>query len=951
MSSLAFNYKEMIRKVRLGGLLLVLAVPLLSSWITSNPEDPKLIKGKLKNGMTYYIYPNDFPKNEAVYRLFVKSGSVLENENQRGLAHFLEHMAFNGTMHYPNETLIRYLESNGAKFGKDVNAHTSYNETVYKLQLPTSDKKLVDQTMTILSDWAGGLTLDSVEIEQERGVIMSEWFSTKKGNEIVQQAFLSKLLNGSRFEDRKVIGDTSVIKHFKRQEIVDYYHQWYDPQFMAVAVVGDVSVAEIEAMIQAKFEDIPSKRGNKINTYNIANYKKRNFEHILDPEGTKADLSLIQLFKKDGPVNTEKDYESYLRRNLLNQLIKRRFANLSFDNPAYKKASMQFSGFLNTKKVGLASVEINPERPEQSIMDFAIHMEQMLQHGFLDNEIKTVKTSYGKALARKLERKAPVASAALMEEVYNDFYKDQKMISAEAEYAWYKAVVDRIDAKSLTKELRSVVQPKKIQYQLTSYPKVDRLLPSQERVYTIFDSLSKARVPQYHLSVQEHDKLLDKTPEAGTLLKTTVVPEIKSTVYELSNGARVIVKKPEVSDSKLTISGFRKGGMYALDSADYLTAQYVTNVAALSGAGNLSRASLAQYLNGKSASMRFLIDKTRSGIAGSADLKDVETLFQLLYLRWTSPRVDAKNFNLIKEKAKEKYRTAIKTDANIFQLELGEMLNGKDYTNREINESIVESELKESRILPVFNKMYGNANGYTFVLSTDLDEDVLEELILTYLGGLPSGEVDTSYVYQRPVVQEQAVRFERAVSDSPKATVSLITQKNSISDPIEIYNLKSDILAAVVRMKLQATLRERMGMIYSASVSASATPYPAVLSRQSISFNCDPKNVDILIRAAQQELEKVASDPGYFEKELADIKSNQLKEMEINKQKDSFWSTYIRNTLFYNVGNWNYINDFERILNSITAEDIAKLCNADYIGSKTAIQAVMLPKVGSEKSN
>lgn len=941
----------MIRKVRLGGLLLVLAVPIMSSWVSNNPEDPKLIKGKLKNGMTYYIYPNDFPKNEAVYRLFVKSGSVLENENQRGLAHFLEHMAFNGTTHFPNETLIRYLESNGAKFGKDVNAHTSYNETVYKLQLPTSDKHLVDQTMTILSDWAGGLTLDSTEIEQERGVIMSEWFSTKKGNEVVQQAFLSKLLNGSRFADRKVIGDTAVIQNFKRQEIVDYYHQWYDPQFMAVAVVGDVSAPEIEAMIRAKFEGIPSKKDNKITTYDIANYNKRSFERILDPEGTKADLSLIQLFKKDGPVNTEKDYESYLRRNLLNQLIKRRLANLTFENPAYKSASMQFSGFLNTKKVGLASVQINPEKPEKSIVDFATHLEQMLQYGFLDKEIEAVKTSYGKSLQRKLERKAPVASASLMEEIYNDFYKDQKMIGTGSEYAWYKSTVDRIDAKSLRKELRSVMQSKKIQYQLTSYPKVDNVLPSQERIYAIFDSLSKAKVSPYHLAIQEHDQLLDETPVAGTLVRTTVVSEIKSTVYELSNGVRVIIKKPEVRDSKLTITGFRKGGMYALDSTDYLTAQYATNVAALSGAGQLSRESLAQYLNGNSASMRFLIDKTRSGIAGSADLKDAETLFQLLYLRWTSPRVDAKNFNLIKEKAKESYRTAIKTDANIYQRELGQMLNGSDYTNREINEFIVENELNESRILPVFNKMYGNANGYTFVLSTDLEEEALKELILTYLGGLPSGQVDSSYIYERPVVQNQVVRFERAASDAPKATVSLITQKNYISEPIELYNLKSDILSAVLRMKLQATLRERMGMIYSASVSSSATPYPDALSRQSISFNCDPKNVDVLIDATKQELAKVASDPAYFEKELTDIKSNQLKEMRINKQKDSFWSTYIRNSLFYNVGNWDYISNFDTILGDITAQDIAKLCKEDYIDSKIAIQAILLPKVATTKSN
>ncbi len=270
-------------------------------------QSSKLIKGRLENGLTYYVYPNNYPKGEAVYRLFIKSGSLYENEDQRGLAHFLEHMAFNGTTHFPGNTLIKYLESKGAKFGTDFNAHTSMNETVYKLQLPSSELSFIDTTLMILSEWAGGLALDSLQIEEERGVILSEWLLQTGPKYDAQNAFLMELLNNSRYSQRKTIGDTAVIRHFTHTQLRDYYKKWYDPALMAVAVAGDVDPRKTEQLIAKRFSGLKSSLKAPVPEYRIENYADVRVKKLSHEALDKIELSVIQLLDLPAPVKTEKD--------------------------------------------------------------------------------------------------------------------------------------------------------------------------------------------------------------------------------------------------------------------------------------------------------------------------------------------------------------------------------------------------------------------------------------------------------------------------------------------------------------------------------------------------------------------------------------------------------------------------------------------------------------------
>lgn len=905
--------------------------------------DSKLVKGKLNNGMTYYIYPNDYPKGEAVFRLFIKSGSVFEEDTQKGLAHFLEHMAFNGTKNFPGNAIVKYLESKGAKFGKDLNAHTSFNETVYKLQLPTSDKAFVDSALMILADWAGGLLLDSLEIDKERGVIYSEWLSKTGPEKEIQEAFLMDILNNSRYKDRIVIGDTAVIMNFPHKVLRDYYQKWYHPSLMAIAVSGDVDVKEMEKNIKKKFSAIVKPAIEEAPVYGIPDYEKENAKILVHESLSKIEFNRMQLLPLLPAVVEESDYPAYLRQVIVNRLMKARLSSLTFENQPYSNPSVSISGFLNTKGILLASAELIPNKIDTGITTFTYHLEQMFRYGFINSEISKVKKSYLSSLERSVKSKNPVLSESFMNQLYSDFYKGDAMISPAAEYKLARKYISNIDSTSIVEYFKATVDNSKTHYLMSAFSKVKEELPDSAELLALTRTARESNVTPFKKDYYIPENLLENEPKAGKINEAEQLPDIKSVKLKLSNGSTVIFKRSETKKSQLTISGFRKGGQYSLNPEDYVSSLYAGGIISLSGAGEFSRDALNHYLAGNTASVRFLIDKTRSGLAGNADLKDKETLFKLLYLKWTEPRVDTALYNQTREKAIENYLTANKTDVEKFNEELSYLMVGKNYTNRELTDSLIINELSMEKFLPVFNKVYGSAEGYTFIITADCELQEVKPLIEKYLGGLPSGKSNTAYIFKGPEIPQEYVAFEKKVNDSPKATVMMVFQNQKVEGSMNLNDLKNDMAKDVLRVKLLGELREKLGMVYSVGVSSGSTKHPSKLNRRSVSFSCLPENVDLLCNKTMEQITDMVNNPSGFEQELKDVKTNLVKAIMLDKQKDSFWSTYIRNSIFNGDTNWSFIKNYEDIVNSITTKDIAAIFEEAYLKTP-AIKAVMYPK-------
>ena len=886
--------------------------------------DPKLLTGKLANGLTYYIYPNDNPKGEAVYRLFIKTGSLMEEDRQRGLAHFLEHMAFNGTRHFPGDGIVKFLESKGAKFGKDLNAHTSFTETVYKLQLPTTDKALVDSTLTILADWADGLRFDPAEVEKERGVILSEWLS-RGGNKVDNnKRLLYELLNGSKYARRLTIGDTAIIRHFKVKDIRDYYEQWYDPSLMAIAVVGDIDTKAMLKLIKAKFAGLKSvKSGVVTHREPIPPYRTDAAMIAIDSTATKIELDLLQLLPFPGSVGTAQDYKPYLERSILNRLTRQRFNALSFTNPAYSDGSMQYSSFLNTAGITDGSVELVDGKIREGIADYMRHRQQLLRYGFTAAEIARVKKSLLRAMQNRVKSKQPPRSGDLMDEIYADFYNGNRLVSKANELALMERYLPEIDSLSLLHSLQRVFQTAPTHYLLRGGTMISDEIADSVALLELFRQAAQAPVERYYRHIDIPDELVSLQPQQH-IISEKPIPEIGAVDLRLDNGVRVIFKPSPTDKDHIMVSGFRPGGQYAIDSLHYYTGLFSGNAVALSGAGAFSRDALSYFLTGNSASARLLVDKLRTGVFATSRLEDMETMFQLLYLKWTQARLDTATAELLRDKLIESYRTTKKTPEQIFGQQVGWLLNGRNYTNAEITDTLVTELVKTDDMLPLFNRFFGTADGYTFIVMGDCTLDDIRTYVSTYLGGLPGGTYEMPWLMNHRDIPHTPQRFIRHTGTKERANVMLVYQTDKPLGGYHETDIKGDIMSAVLRSMLLKRLREDMGKVYSVSVSASTTPYPSYLSRATIAFSCHPDDVDTLIRATEAELDLLYTQPGLFATVVEDVKKNLIKDHRLQIQQTASWSAWIRNAVYYRQEDWTAVTRYDDRVNAVTPTDVAE---------------------------
>ncbi|MGN7783325.1 M16 family metallopeptidase [Niabella sp. 22666] len=900
-----------------------------------------LKKGVLPNGLTYYIYPNSYPKGEAVYRLFVKVGSVQETEQQRGLAHFLEHIAFNGTRHFPGNSLVKFLESKGAKFGKDLNAHTSYNETVYKLKLPSNSAGMVDSTITILADWANDMLLDSSQIEDERGVVLSEWLSKTGAQQDANNSLLTEILNGSHYADRRTIGDTGVIKNFKRKELQYFYQKWYRPDLMAVAIVGDINPDEIEKLITKKMGAIPGRPATEIREYPIPDYADTKATIVTHPSLKKAELNFIQLLPKPAAINTEKAYTDYLRRTLINRLFKARLAALSFSSQDYENGSVSISNFINTKSMLYASAGLVQDKMQQSINSFVQHLEQLYQFGFTTQEIDKAKKIYSKQLLRRSQSLTPVVSEDIMNELYSDYYGGNTFVSPAEEYRLYEKYATAIDSLSIRQQLCQLVKSSPTHYLLTAPDK--NTIKTEQELLRIIDEARKPTPVPFKTSVNLIHELMDELPAAGKVINIEKIDKIGATILKLSNGVTLIYKPLITGKNRINLSAFKPGGLYALDSADYVNGLFAANIISLSGVSRYTREELSHYLAGNSASARFLIEKTRSGIVGSSTLEDAETLFQLLYLRSTAAKVDTAIFNSTRDVTLQSYRNKKTTPETLFADSLNFLLNGKNYITRGLTTNDITEKLQAGKLLPIYNRFFNNANGYTYVIMSDTSLSALMPFIERYIASIPHKANSTlPYRYKGGNIRTDSTSYIRNNGSGIRASVSLVFQSIKLPKDYSGYELNSTIVEGILKMKLNSVIREQLGLVYSVGVATSSALHPSPLSRSSITFTCLPGNVDLIIKNIKEILQEMATHPEGYQNELDNVKKNLIKEWQLNQQRDLYWSTAIRNNYYNNLKTFDHLVFYTEAVNQFTPASIPGVIKQNF-NSDSMVKAVLLP--------
>ncbi|MGB7843262.1 MAG: insulinase family protein, partial [Salinimicrobium sp.] len=800
-----------------------------------------------------------------------------------------------------------------------------------------------------LSDWSDGILLEGEEIEKERGVVLAEWLSKQSPRRDSSLIFLKALLNESRYTDRTVIGDTATLKSFNHQQLKDFYEKWYDPSLMAVAIAGDVNVAAVEKSLIEEFSGQGTSRPH-LKNYEIADFKTDKVSIHTDQWAKKTELDVIQLIPPFRDIQTEDDYLDYLTRNLMSRLISERFSNLSFDNPPYIEAGISIGNFLPAKAVHIASVEVDNDSIKKGLEQFFQDSQQIYRYGFTTAEIDKIKKSYLQNMEEEVSKKEDPSPGLMIQEIHKDFFNNNIIISKESELDLLKKYLPQLDSVAFVKAINAYNQPKATHFLLRANEQDNDKLPTETEVLNIARKSREAPMERYSHKIIVPDQLLSTIPKAGTILEEKEISEIGATVLTLSNGLRVVYKKTDLDKDNLILSGFRKGGLYALDSIDYINGTFSIPIIGLSGYGEFSREALSEYLSGSSASAILLADKTRTGFYASSDIKDKEELFQLLYLKWTQPRVDPDLYQQVKQRSIRSMEEEDPSAAAKFGRELKYLLLGENYITRRMTPEDVELNLDKDALIDSYKHFFGSAEGYMVSVISDESLEDLKPLILQYLGGLPSGPKDLNYRYKNdhPVITEN-IEMIRRTGESPRASVSLIFQEKEEIDNLQALELRNKMVKDVLKSVLLKRLREEMGAVYSVSVSASSTVVPSHVSRQTISFVCEPGRAEELVSVTKKIINNLVNGTLNFSEDLQKTKTNYIKVNELLSQRNTFWTSAIRDHFFEDIASWEYVTDYQEKVGAIS-QDQVKAALKKYFLETPMIKAILYPSEEESKS-
>ncbi|MBB5439847.1 zinc protease [Pedobacter sp. AK017] len=905
-------------------------------------QDPNLVTGKLKNGFTYYIYKSNKTPENSVLRLFLNAGSLQENPDQLGLAHFIEHMAFNGTKHYSKNDVIEFLESKGVKFGADLNAHTSFDETVYKISINTEDEKNLEKSIDIMADWAFGVTFDSNEIDKERGVVIEEWRSKQGAANRLREQYLPVLFNKSRYAERLPIGKVDILKNFKRQTIVDFYEQWYRPDLMSIAIVTDIDPKKVETYIKNEFNQYKAKSKAPRVYYELPAHRDTLFSILTDKEANAIELSVFNKIKSFKGIKTEQDYKAQLTRSFFNALAKSRFSRVSQLKNDFKEGSLSVGNIVLKNGIVSGGAALYHDQVKAGIAQYLTEAQRIFRYGFTAGEIKKYQSEYIAAIKRSEAAEDKTQPETYVNEIHDVFYNGSTMLARTERNRLALKYAAQIDSISLLNFLRSVNQPGNTVVLLTGPEKDKSSLPDEAALKAMFAKAAAEPVAPWSDQLSVPDQLLAKEPVPGKVVREEKIDAVGVIKWTLSNGTIVYLKPTAERKNYISLSGFRKGGIYALDSTQYITAQFVKPVTGLSGAGPFSRPALSQFLTGSSASATLVLSGTREGVVTSADWKDARTMFQLMYLKWMYPNADPVTFEQAKRQTIEQLENNKLSPNYAYNKAISELLKGDDDYASAVSEERINKELRFENIIPVFKSRFASAKDFQFVVVGGFEPDSIKPLIEQYIGGLPAGDYHKQFEYKGPVGGHTAKDILMYAGAAPKSTVNLFYQSNKVNyDYPEI--LVQTLLQEVLKVKLRLNLREENSGVYGVGVSVSATNVPAPLIRSRITFTCAPESTAFLIKQAQEEVKKVAADPSYFTSDLVNIKVQQIDSYKKQADKNLFWSSALRNQFYFGFKDYSYFNDYENMIHKISPAMVADYAKK-YMIETPGIKAVLMPE-------
>ena len=882
LTSMRFKVFSLAALVALAGSASAQTTPLT----TKLPIDPKVRIGTLSNGLRYYIRQNTRPEKRAELRLVVNAGSVLETPDKLGLAHFVEHTAFNGTKHFAKNDLIKYLESIGVRFGADLNAYTSFDETVYILPIPTDTARIVDQAFTILEDWAHGQIFDPAEVTNERGVVREEWRGRKGAGDRMLQQWLPVAFKGSRYAERLPIGTEASIMSATPQKLRTFYNTWYRPDLMAVIAVGDFDPNVIESKIKAHFSGLKNPPNEQKRTvYDVPANKEPLVAIASDKEATGSSVNLIYKLPADS-VNTVADYRQLLMERLYLTMLNSRFSEIAEkpDAPFLAAGSSKDNFFARTTEGFTLAASVKDGGIERAAEALLTEARRVDQFGFLQSELDRVKTNVLRSFERSFAEREKTQSEQFVEEYIGNYLQGEAIPGIEYEYKLAQELMPTItlaDVNSLAKrwitdENRVIIAQSPIKEGVPQ--------PTREGLLAAFDKASKATLAAWTENLSS-ENLIEKAPAAGKIVGSKPISSIGAVEWKLSNGARVIVKPTDFKADEILFSAYSPGGNSLAADPDFMSAAFASQILQLGGLGNLNRIDLGKKLAGKAASVQPAIGETTEGFQGRSSPKDVETMFQLAYLEFTAPRLDTVVFTTFKGQAATILANRALSPEAAFQDTIQVTLAQHAFRARPLTPKVFE-EVNPQKALAFYKDRYADASDFTFVLVGNVDTVAIKPLVETYLASLPNTgrkekARDTGMKTPKGVIERTLRR-----GTEPKASTRLVFTGECSYTPEDRFILRA--LTTLMQTRLNETLREKLGGTYSPSVGGSCQREPRQEYAVSVAFGSSPENVEVLSKATLALIDSLKAQP-VTQADVDKVKEEILRSREVEVKTNAYW--------------------------------------------------------------
>jgi zinc protease len=903
------------------------------------PLDARVKRGKLANGLTYYVLPHPKPERRAQLWLAVNAGSILEDDDQQGLAHFIEHMGFNGTQRFPKQDIVNFVERAGMKFGPHLNAYTSFDETVYMLQVPTDNNELVDKALQVLRDWAGAVTLDGAEVDKERGVVLEEWRLGRGAGMRLFEKQGPVVWKGSKYAQRLPIGKPEIIKGAPRDVLARYYKDWYRPDLMAVIAVGDFAAPDMEKKIATEFGSLPVATQPRPRT--LAEMPRHAETLVSIETDAEMPVTTVTIMNKlpVRPKRTESDYRRMLAEQLYHMMLNGRLdeQRRKPDAPFLQAGSSTGSTVRSADvfQLGAVAKEGQVERAMTALLK---ELNRVERFGFVKTELERARKRVLRQVRQSVLERDKRDARDFASEIVRHFLEGETMPGSEAERALTEKLLPTFTAEELSQLAKAWVGGGSRVVAVTGPDRMKK--PTPDEIQALIKAVDKDEITAYDDALAQVP-LLAERPKPGRVVATRKIPTLGVTEWKLSNGARVVVKPTTFKNDEVRLTGFSPGGTSLVKDIDYDAARFAGSIVHEAGLGPLDAVSLRKALQDKIVFINSYVGELEEGVRAGSSPEDIQTMFELTHLAFTGPRKDEASFKAWQQRQSEQVRNRRMTPEGVFQEDI-QLFLSRNHKRRQPTTPEVVDKVKLDRALAIYKDRFREAGDFTFVIVGNVEETKLQPLVETYLASLPS-------VGRKEQWRDIGVRWPKGGAsktvvkgNEPKSRVVMWfhgTERWSRDKEDDM-----DALGEVLSIKLREQLREEMGGVYGVGAGGGISRRPRQEYTFSVSFGCAPDNVEPLKKRVFDEianLQKNGVGADYLDK----IKQGMRRSHEINLKENGYWERRLESA-------WRYGDDPKELLDietriaRVTSERIQAAARR-YLRQEAYLQGMLKPEPAS----